>query len=314
MADAIASPTTARWNTWHRVTEPTHAPPPKRRVIVTADDFGLEARVNEAVETAVRDGILNTASLMVGAPAAADAVARAKRLPELQVGLHLVLVDGCAVRGREHVPDLVDADGRFDDNMLRAGVRFAFSRRAKAQLAAEIRAQFEAFAATGLALDHVNTHKHFHLHPTILALIIDIGRDYGLRAIRVPYEPLAAGLRITRRSALRRIAGAWFLAPWIGHMRRRIAHAELVCAPRVLGLAATGHMNEAAMLRALAALPPGTSEIYCHPATTNSLIPAMAGYDHAGELAALTSPRVKAHLAAGAIERTTFATLAAEAA
>ena len=54
----------------------------------------------------------------------------------------------------------------------------------------EIRAQFEAFRATGLALDHVNAHKHMHLHPSVAALIIEIGRDYGMKAVRVPAEPV----------------------------------------------------------------------------------------------------------------------------
>ncbi|NUO88439.1 MAG: ChbG/HpnK family deacetylase, partial [Cupriavidus sp.] len=68
----------------------------QRALIVTADDFGLHPAVNEAVELAHRDGVLNAASLMVGAPAAADAVARARRLPALRVGLHVVLADGPA--------------------------------------------------------------------------------------------------------------------------------------------------------------------------------------------------------------------------
>ncbi len=61
-------------------------------LIVTADDFGAAVEVNEAIETAHRDGILTATSLMVAAPAAADAVARARRIPSLRVGLHLVLV------------------------------------------------------------------------------------------------------------------------------------------------------------------------------------------------------------------------------
>ncbi|HKW55475.1 MAG TPA: ChbG/HpnK family deacetylase, partial [Stellaceae bacterium] len=125
------------------------------RLIVCADDFGLDEAVNAAVETASRDGILTCASLMVGAPAAADAVHRAKDLPALSVGLHLVLVDGRPLLSPREVPDLVDRSGAFDDNMLRAGIRFFFSQRARRQLAAEIRAQFMAFRATGLALDHV---------------------------------------------------------------------------------------------------------------------------------------------------------------
>ena len=70
---------------------------PPRRVIVTADDFGLSPEVNEAVERAHREGVLTAASLMVGERAAPDAVAVARRNPGLAVGLHLTLTDGAPV-------------------------------------------------------------------------------------------------------------------------------------------------------------------------------------------------------------------------
>ena len=126
---------------------------------------------------------------MVGAPAAADAVARARRLPDLRVGLHLVLVDGHPTLSRAEIPGLVSRDGRFDPNMGRAGIRFFALPGVRRQLAMEIRAQFEAFRATGLPLDHVNAHRHFHLHPFVAAAIMRIGRGYGMRALRVPVEP-----------------------------------------------------------------------------------------------------------------------------
>src|SRR5712691_7486781 len=97
-----------------------------RQLIVTADDFGRDIAISEAVEAAFRDGILCCASLMVGAPAAADAVERARRLPGLRVGLHLVLIDGSPVLSPEEIPGLVGADGRFGDNQIRAGFRYFF--------------------------------------------------------------------------------------------------------------------------------------------------------------------------------------------
>src|SRR6266699_5092946 len=163
-----------------------------RRLIVTADDFGRDVAINEAVEAASRDGILCGASLMVAAPAAEDAVARARRLPGLRVGLHLVLTDGSPVLPRGEIRGLVGADGRFDDRQIRAGLRYFFAPGVRRLLAAEIRAQFEAFRATGLALDHVNAHQHMHLHPTVARLMIEIGRDYGIRAVRLPAEPVGA--------------------------------------------------------------------------------------------------------------------------
>jgi chitin disaccharide deacetylase len=253
-----------------------------RALIFTADDFGLHTRVNAAVERAHRDGVLNAASLMVAAPAAADAVARARQLPNLRVGLHLVLADGAAMLPRAQIPALVDANGRFGDNMALDGVRFFFLPHVRAQLAKEIRAQFEAFAATGLALDHVNTHKHFHLHPTILSLILSIGRDYGLRAMRLPLE---AGAPLA-------------LKPWLALVRTRLARAGVAHNDYVVGIAKTGAMDEAVLLDALAHLPPqGVGEIYCHPAEApeageGPITPSMSTYRHADELGALISPRV----------------------
>jgi hopanoid biosynthesis associated protein HpnK len=259
----------------------------QRTLIFTADDFGLHERVNEAVERAHLQGVLTAASLMVAAPAARDAVARARRLPELRVGLHLVLADGAAFLPREAIPALVDADGRFGDNMLRDGFRFFLLPEVRKQLALEIRAQFEAFAKTGLPLDHVNTHKHFHLHPTVLGLIIEIGRDYGMRAMRLPCES---------REPL-------WLKPWIRLVRDRLDRAGIAHNDYVVGIAKTGQMTEGVLLEALARLPDGVGEIYCHPAVVGegALTRGMSNYRHADELAALLSPRVAAAIeAAGA--------------
>lgn len=251
------------------------------RLIVTADDFGLHEAVNEAVERGYRDGVLRAASLMVAAPAIADAVARAKQNPGLAVGLHLVLADGRAMLPPTRIPDLVDAQGMFDSNMVRNGFRFFFLPHVRRQLADEIRAQFEAFAATGLKLDHVNAHKHFHLHPTILSLMLSIGRDYGLRAIRLPSEPGT---------------GPW-LSPWLALMRWRLDRAGVGYNDHVFGLRHSGGMDEAVMLDILRELPDGLSEIYLHPASHGHITESMAEYRHADELAALLSPHVRETIA-----------------
>jgi len=248
------------------------------RLIVTADDFGLHEAVNDAVERGYREGILRAASLMVAAPAVADAVARAARNPGLAVGLHLVLADGRAMLPPARIPDLVDGHGVFDANMVRNGFRFFFLPHVRRQLAAEIRAQFEAFAATGLKLDHV---KHFHLHPTILSLMLNIGREYGLRAIRLPSEP---GM------------GPW-LRPWLALMRRRLDRAGVAYNDHVFGLRHSGGMDESVMLEILRDLPAGLSEVYLHPASHGHITDSMADYRHADELAALLSPRVRQAIA-----------------
>jgi hopanoid biosynthesis associated protein HpnK len=248
-------------------------------LIITADDFGLHPSVNRAVLRAHREGVLSAASLMVGAPAAGDAIALARSCPDLRVGLHLVLADGASVLPPQRIPDLVDAGGRFGVRMARDGVRFFFLPRVRRQLASEIRAQFEAFAASGLPLDHVNAHKHFHLHPTVLSLVLGIGREYGLRAVRLPFE---AGMP------------PW-LRPWLHLLRARLRAAGIAHNDYLLGLRLSGRFDEEALLAALQGLPPaGVGELYLHPALESgaAISSSMAGYRHADEFAALVSPRV----------------------
>ncbi len=279
-----------------------------RRLIVTADDFGLSPAVNEAVERAARDGILTCASLMVGEPAARDAVERARRLPSLRVGLHVVVADGRPVLAPERIPALCDRHGRLDGRLVREGMRFFFRPSAARQLEAEIEAQFAAFARTGLPLDHVNAHKHMHLHPTVLGLILKIGRRYGMRAVRLPYEP---------PSAVQSAAGAWrygrtlsVVGVWAGLMRWRLDRAGIVHNDRVLGLLQSGGLDEAAVLALLGRLSPGVTELYCHPAVADEAAARAMGYRKADELAALMSAEVAHALRAGGIVPVAFADLA----
>jgi chitin disaccharide deacetylase len=290
-------------------------PAAKRFLIVTADDFGIHEAVNEAVGEASRAGVLTAASLMVGAPAAQDAVQRARELPQLRVGLHLVLADGFAVLPRERIPDLVDSDGRFGNGMWLHGVRYFALPVLRRQLEAEIRAQFAAFARTGLVLDHVNAHKHFHLHPTLLRMILRVGREFGMSAVRVPREPLwyssgrgaaaggggsSGGGHGGRGPRLGATVANAFLLPWVGLMKARLRAAGIAFNDQVFGIAGTGRLDEEALLRILAKLPVGVTEIYLHPAvdTGAPITSTMSEYRHSAELAALLSPRVAAAVAA----------------
>jgi hopanoid biosynthesis associated protein HpnK len=240
---------------------------------------------------------------MVGAPAAADAVARAKRLANLRVGLHLVLVDGRPVLPPEKIPDLVDRGGRFRDDMLGASLAMISRARVRRQLAAEIEAQFAAYAATGLPLDHADAHKHFHLHPTIGALMLATGRRYGLRAMRVPFEP--AGVLRAVEPGPPRPAGL-AVAGWARLMAGRVRAAGLRVPDQVFGLAWSGAMIESRLAGLLARLPDGLTEIYAHPARAGGFAGAAPGYRYAQELAALTAPAVRAAAAASGAARGGF--------
>jgi chitin disaccharide deacetylase len=246
---------------------------------------------------------------MVTAPAAADAVARARRLTSLRVGLHLVLIDGSPVLPPEQLSGLVQPDGRFDDRQMRAGLRFFLMPGVRRRLAAEIRAQFEAFRATGLALDHVNAHKHMHLHPTVARLLIEIGRDYGMCAVRLPAEPADALRRAFPGEHIPRQPPGFAVAA----LRRRLRRVGVAMNDQVFGIAWSGAMVEERILGLLPYLPAGVSELYCHPAAERSpaLAAAMPGYRNTEELAALLSPRVRRRVEELGISLVSYGDLAA---
>jgi chitin disaccharide deacetylase len=273
-----------------------------RRLIVTADDFGLSEAVNEGIERAHRDGILTSASLMVAGAAADDAIRRARALPDLAVGLHLVVIEGPAILPPREIPALVDPRGRFPSDQLGLGLRYAFGPAARRQLGAEIRAQFAAFAVTGLTLDHADAHKHMHMHPTVGRLMVEIGREFGLRALRIPHEPPAILARCGHAPA----RGDRALAAWSSLLRRQARRAGLRTNDHAFGIAWSGHMTPARVQRLLPGLPDGLSEIYFHPAarrdaTIDALMP---DYEHEAELAALTDPATRAAL--GSARLTTY--------
>jgi len=265
-------------------------------LIVTGDDFGVSVQVNEAIEAAHVRGILNTASLMVAGEAADDAIARARRLPSLHVGLHLAVTRAPAALPPERIASIANpVSGRLPENLGISGARFFFLPRVRRQLRSEMRAQFEAFAASGLTLDHVNVHNHMHLHPTVLGLTLKLGRDYGLRAVRLPHEP---GMPV-------------FLKPWVRLMRHRLRRSGIAFNDYLFGMRDSGHMTHARVLRLLAGLPCGISEMHFHPATGawTTMEHGTATYEHVAELDVLTSAETAHALKKHGIHLTSFSSL-----
>jgi hopanoid biosynthesis associated protein HpnK len=259
-----------------------------KQLVITADDFGAALAVNEAVEAAHRGGVLTATSLMVAGPAAGDAIARARRLPSLRVGLHLVLVEGTPTLPASKVGRLLDARGRLRSDLVTFGAAIAFSRGVRRELAAEIKAQFAAFRDSGLALDHANGHKHFHLHPVVAALLTEIGARFGLRAVRVPLEPR----RVLRNAESRTPwSPAYLTGPFARVLRRRVRAVGLLAADHVFGLQWSGQMTRERLCALVRQLPEGLNEIYLHPAT-GPYAGSAPGYRYREELEALMAPAV----------------------
>jgi hopanoid biosynthesis associated protein HpnK len=223
----------------HDIGAPLPNPPRMKSVIINADDFGARPETNHAVLLAHREGILSSASLMVNELAADEAVQMARQNPSLAIGLHLVFSDGRASGASKAAGRLVRADGRFPSLPAKAGLVCFVSRRARAEMQAEMQAQFARFVESGLRFDHVNGHQHLHMHPTIWDAMLVQARAHRVPGIRVLNEEY---VRRSCGNAMRRVEWIVFRA-----LRRRclrtLAGAEFVVTDRVYGHGETGRIS-----------------------------------------------------------------------
>jgi hopanoid biosynthesis associated protein HpnK len=245
---------------------------------------------------------------MVGAEFSKDAVDRAKRHPSLKVGLHLTLVEGIPVLPPQKIPDLVDADGAFSTHLARAGFKYFFYPGIRKQLEAEIRAQFEAFGKTGFVLDHVNAHNHMHLHPTVMRLILKVGKDHGLKAVRLPNEPPVKSWKAAKTSLGSRLASWVFLCPWMNLMKILLDRAQVRYNNSLFGMTDGGSMTLDLVQRFVRNLPQGVTEMCFHPATRRciEIDRTMPRYRHEDEFRALTSEALRETLETMGIQTIAF--------
>lgn len=267
----------------------------ERRLIVSGDDFGLSPGVNAGILRAYRDGVLTSASLLVNASATAEAVALAHEHPGLAVGLHLALAQGRAVAPPESIPDLVGADGTFGNWPVLSGLRYFFLPGIRAQLRREIEAQLTRFQSFGVALSHVDGHLNVHLHPVVLEILLELAAEHNIGAIRLVRDPVVQALWLDWRWPLRKIAEGTAFAALGCWAEPKLRAAGIRYSDRLYGLHQTGAIDEDYLLALIPRLPPGTTELYCHP----GVLPDaeieywMPDYQHDDEMAALCSARVR---------------------
>ena len=267
----------------------------RRRLVVNGDDFGLAPEVNRAIVRAHCHGILTSTSLMVTGPAMAEAVSIARDLPSLAVGLHLVLVQGRSACPPREIAGLVSVDRSFRERAIPAGVLYFFLPGLRAALEREVRAQLEVYRSTGLPVSHVDGHLNIHLHPVVQRVLADLAPEFGIRAVRLTREAVWPDLRWSRKHALRKAFEGTAFGILSAIAARRFRARGIVSTDRLYGMHESGGCDEPYLRHVLRSLPPGDSEIYCHPADAQNedMRRRMPGYRPADELAALTSPAIR---------------------
>lgn len=251
------------------------------RLIVNADDFGWTRDVNEGIVHAHRHGILTATTMMAGGPAFDHGLALSRETPTLDIGVHLTLLQTTSSLSGKPLP-----------HDLRALLQAIFARRLNVY--EELAAQVRKIVQAGISPTHLDTHKHTHVLPVVASAVARIVRDFGIRWVRKPFDfgltsGLAARLMRTQHSGL----------------QRKLRDAGALTTDYFAGFALTGYLDEAELLKLIETLPPGTTELMCHPGFCRDELRASATRlkeTREIELRALTSAKVRAAIAARNIE------------
>lgn len=157
--------------------------------IFNADDFGISKGVNAAIVKAHREGILNSASLMINQKYADEAVKLAKEMPELEIGLHVNLTNEYPAAPAQKIPLLVDEHGKLKNGFVNLLLlSFLKPRQLRQQAETEMRAQIVKYLATGLPLQHLDSHRHVHMIPQIFKAMRKLQKEFEVPRIRVMNE------------------------------------------------------------------------------------------------------------------------------
>ncbi len=237
-----------------------------KRLIINADDFGLAPGVNRAIVELQQAGALSSATLMANGPFFSPAVYMAFAQPALAVGCHVVLVDGSPCLRPAEVPSLVDPQnpssfrttvGRFFADLLRGRVR-------EEEIEAEAVAQIRRIQSSGITVSHIDSHKHVHAFPRVLAPLLRAASQCGVRCVRNPFEPWWS-LKATRPAGTVRRMQVHVMRTQGRAFTRLTREHGMMTADGSMGLLATGILDDSVLRGLLRAMPPGTWELVCHP-------------------------------------------------
>jgi chitin disaccharide deacetylase len=237
-----------------------------KRLIINADDFGLAPGVNRAIIELQQAGALSSATLMANGPFFSPAVYMAFAQPSLAVGCHVVLVDGSPCLRPAEVPSLVDPRnpssfrntvGSFFADLLRGRIR-------EEEIEAEAVAQIRRIQSSGITVSHIDSHKHVHAFPRVLAPLLRAARQCGVRCVRNPFEPWWS-LKATRPAGTVRRMQVHVMRTQGRAFSRLTREHDMITADGSMGLLATGVLDGSVLRALLRAMPTGTWELVCHP-------------------------------------------------
>lgn len=255
----------------------------RRKLIVNADDLGLTRGINLAVSECADAGLLRSATLMANGPAFEDAVRMFRGREGFGTGIHFVLTGLEPVAPAGKLGGLTGPQGLLPAGLLGLLRKLQVDKSVRDAVRTELFAQAEKIFDSGITPTHFDTHKHVHIIPAVLDVLLEIAARFSVKWIREPYEPNGSWrfFRDVERGArgrfLKQLAVARASLPARTVFRARVRRAGIQTPAGVYGICFTGFMNENILGRLCGMLEPGVSELMTHPGIVDAELMRLKG-------------------------------------
>jgi predicted glycoside hydrolase/deacetylase ChbG (UPF0249 family) len=242
-----------------------------RKLIINADDFGLTSGINLAVSECAEAGLLRSATLMPNGEAFDDAVKTAKGQGGLRTGIHFALTGLKPVLAAGKLHGLAGEGGFLPSGPGGLLKKIAGRNSLRDDIRRELFAQAEKVFDSGLSVTHFDSHKHVHIIPVVLDIMIEIAGRFSVKAMRDPFEAEGAWrffhdieknerIKFLKQYAVARASS--FSRP---QFMARVRKAGIQTPAVLYGISPTGFINEKIIRRICGMLKAGISELMTHP-------------------------------------------------
>jgi len=260
-----------------------------RNLIVNADDFNSDEERNRGIVEAAEKGIVTSVSVIANLPFHAESVSKLKAVFGSRIGVHLNLTKGVPITRR--ATTLVDETNQFfkKKNAWRRALLHQYDLK---EVEEEFAAQISRLRELGITPDHLDGNNHLHVFPGIAEVTARLAGDFNIKKIRLPLEKFQTPRHYFQPKAFKKY--------FFGLLAKRVAFMfksfGLFSPEHFAGIQFPRISEIESLLKFFRKLPPGITELMCHPGFRNVSMPLSSQPRHEDELAALTNLEVLAAL------------------
>ncbi len=231
------------------------------KLVINADDFGISEKINEAILKSFHFGILRSTSLMANGESFDNAVGIIRSNPDLDIGLHLTLVESKPLLSAENLHSLITDAGYFHRHAIEFTKKYFSEKISLEEVRNELTAQIERALDHGIRISHIDSHQHIHILPKILDIIIELANRYKIKYIRFPQERFSGYMFRDLKSVARILEMVS-----INHFCSRIKGKLMYMTDYFAGFYFGGKLSKQNLITLINNLPAtGVCELMCHP-------------------------------------------------